>query len=206
MKLSRLSTVAAAACASLLAMTASAYAATGEQTPLKLDEGDPARAGAPGGGGGGLLRTLFGLAVVVAVIYGVYWILKQVKASREERASGSGLATLATLPLGGGRSLHMVRAGSEVLVVGVGEHGVTPIRTYAESEAREAGLLDTIAETSEDDGWHDLTAVDDATATNGSAGARGAVATNGSASADGAPAPRAVGTVIESLRRRTVRR
>ena len=49
---------------------------------------------------------------------------------------------MATLPLGQNRSLHVVRAGREVLVVGSGEHGVTPVRSYSEEEARALGLLE----------------------------------------------------------------
>jgi flagellar protein FliO/FliZ len=78
---------------------------------------------------------------VIGVIYGLYWVLKQVKAAREETASGEGLTTLATLPLGTNRSIHLVRAGHEIVLVGAGEHGVTPIRTYSEAEARALGLL-----------------------------------------------------------------
>ena len=96
---------------------------------------------ATGGSGGGFLRMVFGLLVVVGVIYGVYWILKKVKEGKEESASGRGLSTIATLPLGPNRSLHMVRAGGEVVILGVGESGVTPIRTYTEEEALEAGLI-----------------------------------------------------------------
>ena len=88
------------------------------------------------------MRTIVGLAVVIGVIYGLYWILKQVKASREETASGDGLKTIATLPLGTNRSIHLVRAGQEIVLVGAGEHGVTPIRTYSEAEARALGLID----------------------------------------------------------------
>ena len=190
MKLSRLSTVAAAACALALAAAASASAAASERTPLNLDEVEPARAAAPGAGGG-LLRTFVGLAVVVAVIYGVYWILKQVRASREERASGSALSSLATLPLGAGRSLHMVRAGNEVVLVGVGERGVTPIRSYAQEEARAAGLLDGIAE-EPDDGWQALSVADAASPVASSNG--------------GAPQPPSPKALLEALRRRTVRR
>ncbi len=119
-----------------------AFAADGESTPLKLTDADSAPAQAASSTGGGLVRTIVGLAVVIGVIYGLYWILKQVKASREDTATGSGLQTLATLPLGTNRSLHLVRAGEEIVLVGAGEHGVTPIRTYTEAEARSIGLLD----------------------------------------------------------------
>jgi flagellar protein FliO/FliZ len=114
----------------------------GENTPLNLPVQSTHSASTPGSSGGSLVRTFVGLAIVVAVIYGVYWILKQVKTGREERASGSGLASIATLPLGPNRSLHMVRSGREYVLVGASEHGVTPIRTYSEEEAREAGLLE----------------------------------------------------------------
>src|SRR4051795_9701541 len=114
-------------------------AATGEKTPLNLKD---APSTGHVGGGGSLVRTIVGLAVVIGVIYGLYWILKQVKASREEKASGTGLISLATLPLGAQRSLQLVRAGRELHLVGVSEHGVTPVRTYSEDEADAAGLLD----------------------------------------------------------------
>jgi flagellar protein FliO/FliZ len=117
------------------------FAADGERTPLNLSGQDSAPAQAAGSAGGGLVRTIVGLAIVIGVIYGLYWILKQVKAAREETATGSGLETLATLPLGANRSLHLIRAGEEVHLVGSGEHGVTPIRTYGEHEARALGLL-----------------------------------------------------------------
>src|SRR4051794_23003372 len=140
----------AALLAALLLAPATALAADGESTPLNLK---PPKAGASEAvgqsSGGGLVRTFVGLAIVIAVIYGVYWVLKQVKASREERASGSGLSTIATLPLGPNRSLHLIRAGGEVLVVGASEQGVNHIRTYSEEEARVQGLLDLELEAKE---------------------------------------------------------
>jgi flagellar protein FliO/FliZ len=45
------------------------------------------------------------------------------------------------VPLGPNRALHLVRAGRELVLVGVAEHGVTPIRTYTEEEALELGLI-----------------------------------------------------------------
>jgi flagellar protein FliO/FliZ len=120
----------------------SAFAASGEDTPLNLKDTTGDAPAHVGGGGGSIVRTIVGLAVVIGVIYGLYWILKQVKSSREEKAVGQGLAALATLPLGPHRSLQLVRAGREIHLVGVSEHGVTPVRTYSEEEAEAAGLLD----------------------------------------------------------------
>ena len=135
---------AGAAALGCLLLAPAALAADGESTPLNLPSSAPkinAEQAAGSSSGGGLVRTIVGLAIVIAVIYGLYWVLKQVKASREERSSGSGLGTLATLPLGPNRSLHLVRAGGEVVLLGVGEGGVTPIRTYGEHEARALGLI-----------------------------------------------------------------
>src|SRR5687768_15012481 len=74
----------------------------GEDKPLNLPVEEAPRqlndAGASGGGS--LVRTFVGLAVVVGVIYGLYWVLRQVKSSREERAVGTGLASQAVVPLG----------------------------------------------------------------------------------------------------------
>jgi flagellar protein FliO/FliZ len=133
-------TSAGAAVLGCLLLAPAALAADGESTPLNLEPPKvDVQQAAPAGGG--LVRTIVGLAIVIAVIYGLYWVLKQVKASREESASGQGLGTLATLPLGPNRSLHLVRAGGEVVLLGVGEGGITPIRTYGEHEARALGLI-----------------------------------------------------------------
>jgi flagellar protein FliO/FliZ len=128
------------ACCLLLHAPALALAA-GESTPLNLPADQPRKLETVGGGSSGLVRTIVGLAVVIAVIYGIAWVLRQVKSAREERTSGYGLQHAATIPLGANRSLHLVRAGRELVLVGSAEHGVVPIRTYSEQEARELGLV-----------------------------------------------------------------
>jgi flagellar protein FliO/FliZ len=149
--------VAATACALLTAPAALAATTTtpsGENTPLHLDP-VPAAEHTSGGGGGGAVRTIVGLAVVIGVILGLHWILKQVKSSRESRSTGGGLAPLATLALGPGRSLHLVRAGLEVVLIGCADHAVTPLRVYSEDEARDLGLLDLADEDAADDDGDD---------------------------------------------------
>jgi flagellar protein FliO/FliZ len=151
MSLHRIHAAAAAAVtACLLAVPTAALAATttttkkdpyGENTPLHLPSSDVDAGSATSGGGGSLVRTFVGLAVVIAVIYGLFWVLRQVKAGREEKTLGKGLQTTATVPLGPNRALHLVRAGTDFVLVGVAEQSVTPIRTYTEAEARAAGLL-----------------------------------------------------------------
>jgi flagellar protein FliO/FliZ len=115
----------------------------GETTPLNLPTDSAAKTADVGGGGGGLARTFVGLAVVVAVIYGLTWVLRQMKKSStgELGAHGIGLSTEASMPLGPNRSVHLIRAGRELVLVGSAEHGIVPIRTYTEDEARDLGLL-----------------------------------------------------------------
>ena len=170
-----------AACLTVLLLGAApvlAATAKDDRTPLDLSEGDaPARDAAAGSGGGGIVRMVVGLAVVIGVIYGLSWVLKQVKASKEGSATGAGLAPISSLPLGPGRSVHLVRVGTELVLLGSAEQGVTPIRTYAEHEARAAGLLD------EESGE--------------------IIATTARPARPALPAP---GNVMELLRQRTVRR
>jgi flagellar protein FliO/FliZ len=112
----------------------------GEKTPLNLL---PTSTGSQTSSGGpSIVRTIVGLLIVIAVIWGLTWILKQVKTGRDTRSAGSGLTSLATLALGSGRTLHLVRAGRDYLLVGTAEHGVAHIHRYTEEQARDAGLLD----------------------------------------------------------------
>jgi flagellar protein FliO/FliZ len=120
------------------AATALASAPTGENTPLNLGGGSLATHAATGGGSS-IVRTIVGLFIVIAVIYGIAWILRMAKKSKT-RATGNGLSQVASLPLGAGRSVAVVRAGREVIVVGVAENGVTPLRTYTEAEAIASGI------------------------------------------------------------------
>jgi flagellar protein FliO/FliZ len=116
----------------------------GENTPLNLT-GVTSSAHTTSGGGASLVRTIVGLAIVIAVIWGLSWILRQVKAGRDGGRDGgepgAGLASVAALTLGSGRSVHLVRAGSDYVLLGATEHGVAPIHRYTEDQARDAGLL-----------------------------------------------------------------
>ena len=110
-----------------------------ESTPIHLGASASAHH-VSGGGGSPILRTIVALVLVIVVIYGIAWILKRVKKSRDGRASGAGLAPIATMPLGAGRSVQLVRAGQELLLLGVAEQGVTTLRSYTEAEAIAAGF------------------------------------------------------------------
>jgi flagellar protein FliO/FliZ len=112
-----------------------------ENKPLNLGASTAKKGSSSASGGASILRTIAGLLLVVGLIYAVAWVLRRVKRSREDQASGRGLQSVATLPLGSGRSLHLVRAGSDVILVGSSEHGVAPIQRYTEEEALANGVL-----------------------------------------------------------------
>ncbi|MGA9874205.1 MAG: flagellar biosynthetic protein FliO [Solirubrobacteraceae bacterium] len=114
--------------------------AGGENTPLNL--APSTSESHTSSGGASILRTIVGLAIVIAVIWGLAWILRQVKSGRSDAGvSTAGLTSVAALTLGSGRTVHLVRAGSDYILLGSGEHGVVPIHRYTEQQAREAGLL-----------------------------------------------------------------
>ncbi|HEX8714421.1 MAG TPA: flagellar biosynthetic protein FliO [Solirubrobacteraceae bacterium] len=156
----------------------------GEATPLNTGSSSGA---SHQSSGPSIVRTIVGLLVVIAVIWGLTWILRQVK-GRQTRAAGSGLTSLASLPLGSGRAVHIVRAGSEYLILGSAEHGVVPIHRYTEEQAREAGLLDLLDDRDLDD----------------DAGAGGGRYSR--ADARGGFAPTTAGALLDRLREWTVRR
>jgi flagellar protein FliO/FliZ len=137
-----LRSVAAALVACLLTAPAALAADTGEHTKIDVSSDSLTSASSHVSSGGSIVRTIFGLLVVLAVIYGITWVLKQIKASKATAASGNSLEQIASLPLGPNRALHLVRAGDEVVLIGAAEHGVTPIRRFTEAEALEMGLID----------------------------------------------------------------
>jgi flagellar biosynthetic protein FliO len=95
--------------------------------------------------GGSLVRMIAGLAIVLAVIYGVYWLLKSYRKSKLGASDGR-IEIVATTPLGPNRSVHLIRVGEEFLLVGSAEHGVTKLRAYSAREAAElAPLIESAA-------------------------------------------------------------
>jgi flagellar protein FliO/FliZ len=120
------------------ARAALAASGTGENTPLDLKPTVVHHAASSGGGG--IVRTIIALVIVIAVIYAVARILKAVK-TKDQKAKGEGLSHLASLPLGPNKSVALVRSGADIVLVGIAENGVTPIKTYSEQEAIDNGLL-----------------------------------------------------------------
>ncbi len=110
----------------------------GENQKVNLTSGSPAHTSSASFSGT-VIRTIVGLLIVIAVIYGLSWFLKQTRSSRNP-SLGEGLLPIATLPLGPNRSVALVRVGAELHLLGVGEHGVNGIRVFSEEEAYELGI------------------------------------------------------------------
>jgi len=125
-----------------LGFPAAAFAAgsgTGEGTPLHLTT-SAAHHSSSSLGSGSILRTIIALVIVVGLIYGIARVLRMIKGGGGQRASGDGLEQVATLPLAQGRSIALVRSGSDVVLIGISESGVTPIKVYSEAEALMHGI------------------------------------------------------------------
>jgi flagellar protein FliO/FliZ len=142
--------VAALLAAALVLPAGTALAADGferDQTPLPAgvtsgagESGEEAASSASGG----IVRMIVGLAIVLAVIYGVYWLLKAYRKSK--RASSDGrIEVVATTALAPNRAVHLIRVGNELVLVGSAEQGVTRLRVYGPEEAAE---LETFLEAS----------------------------------------------------------
>jgi len=121
-------------------MAQAATGATGEQTPLHLSTTGAAHAASAGGSGSGIVRTIIALVVVIGIIFAVSKILKAVKGRDAVRASGNGLEQIATLPIAPGKSVSLLRSGTDIILLGVADNGVTAIKSYTEDEAIAAGI------------------------------------------------------------------
>lgn len=107
-----------------------------DQTPLPSAVSHPASSDAAqiAGSGGVLLRTLVGLVIVVALIYGVYWLLKTYAGSKGGKSDGR-MDIVATTALAPSRALHLVQVGDELILIGSADESITPIRLYSADES-----------------------------------------------------------------------
>jgi flagellar biosynthetic protein FliO len=116
-----------------------------EQQPLDLGPSgkQEAKKAAKKGSGGAIWRMILGLLFVLGVIYAVHWLLKNYSKSRFPGmvSSGNGaIEVVATTPLAQGRSLHLVKVGGEVVLIGATEQSITQLRTLdAQQMSDDAG-------------------------------------------------------------------
>lgn len=111
--------------------------------PKAFDADDKQASGKDSGSsssGGSFFRFIFGLIVVVGAILGVHWLLKRWGQSRIQGVAGRTgvIDVVATTNLAQGRTLHLVRVGSELVLVGATEQSITRI---GEMDARVLGEM-----------------------------------------------------------------
>jgi flagellar biogenesis protein FliO len=88
----------------------------------------------PASSSGSAGRMLVGLVLVLALIYGIHWLLKKYGQSKNGgKLPGGGVAgdaieVMATTALAAGRTLHLVRVGKEVVLIGATEQSITQLQ------------------------------------------------------------------------------
>ena len=95
-----------------------------------FDEGSDASAAKKSSSSGGtMLRTMFGLLVVLGAIYAVHYLLKKWGKSKLEGVTGRSdvIDVVATTTLAQGRALHLVRVGGELMLVGATDQSITSL-------------------------------------------------------------------------------
>jgi flagellar biosynthetic protein FliO len=132
----------------LSALPAAAQTTTAPVDPetLPIPEGSAAPTSLSGDGGGTMLRLGIGLIVVMGLIAAVWFVLKRVQRSRYpalEEKGPSLIDVVTTTSLGPNRSLHLVRVGEELVLIGSTDHGVTSLARLGADES--AALVDMAA-------------------------------------------------------------
>lgn len=130
----------------LLVGAAPAFAQTEfkrDTTPLSPEAtgaSDGSGAADVGSSGGAIVRMLIGLAIVIAVIYAIYALLRRASGRKGGARSDGRMAVLASTTLAPGAAVHLVQVGDELVLVGQAQGGVTPIRVYTADEAQRLGV------------------------------------------------------------------
>lgn len=118
--------------AAMLAVSAlpAAAAPARDSEALPIPEGSTTPTALSGGAGGTLLRLGLGLVVVVGLIALVWYVMKRIQNARYPALDERGpslIDVVATTSLGPNRSLHLVRIGEEIVLVGSTDHSVNAV-------------------------------------------------------------------------------
>jgi len=109
-----------------------------DTTPLPSSLTGAAKKSASDGpsSGSGFMRLAIGLVVVLALIFAIRWVVRRAGSAKLPTGNGK-LSVVATTPLGPNRAVHLIRIGSELVLVGSSEQGVRSLRVYNAAEAAE---------------------------------------------------------------------
>ena len=90
--------------------------------------------GADVGLGLAAVKTIAALAAVLAVVVGLYWLLRRLGPGRVGAMGGGGIRVLGRVQLGPRTQVVALEVGEKVLVVGTGEGGVRLLVSLDRSE------------------------------------------------------------------------
>jgi len=76
-----------------------------------------------------LIKTVAGLALVLAVMLGLYWLLRRLGPGLSGTTTGGSLRLVARLGLGQRKFLALVAVADRILVLGVGPDGIRLLTT-----------------------------------------------------------------------------
>jgi len=83
---------------------------------------------------GAIVKMLAALALVLAVLVGLYWLLRRFLPGQAPGASGGAMRLIGRLPLGPKKGVALVEVAGRVLVLGLGEQNVTLLATIDDQE------------------------------------------------------------------------
>jgi flagellar protein FliO/FliZ len=116
-----------------------------DETTLLLDGGDAstgdggAAVGVSPFGIWDLLRMILVLAVVIGLVYAVFYLLK--RANRGKFVQNDAIRIVGSQSLPGNRSIYLVEVGSQVFLVGAGGDSVSLISEITDKETVDAMVL-----------------------------------------------------------------
>ncbi|MDR1396160.1 MAG: flagellar biosynthetic protein FliO [Desulfarculales bacterium] len=80
------------------------------------------------------IQMIMALAVVLALLLLLYWLLRRFNPGRILPVSPGGMKIWGRLALGGRKSVLMLEAGRQLLILGVSEKDITLLRRIADKE------------------------------------------------------------------------
>lgn len=96
------------------------------------------------------VRMLLVLALVIAAVYGVFYLLRRTAAGRFRNSEL--ITLLGSQPLPGNRALHLVQVGSQIFLVGSGDSAVNLVSEITDRETIDELRLQA-GETTEQSAW-----------------------------------------------------
>lgn len=82
-----------------------------------------------------LIQALLSLGIVVALIWGAYWLLRRAGGQTSRAAHRGPAELLQSIPLQGGYALHVARIGGRLVAFTCGPGGSAPVADVDEAAA-----------------------------------------------------------------------